>query len=308
MKPDIEIPHRVQRLDDRGDLPLIALLAPGGRALVCLQGAHVIDYQPSGQPPLLWLSDQTPFKVGLPIRGGIPLCWPWFGDHPQDATLPAHGLARARRWQLVDSAADASSTRLRLRLEQDSTTRQLWPYAFRLELLIQLDQQLSLTLTCHNPNDRPMPISEALHSYFRVADIAPVEVGGLLGCRYRDKLEQMAVKVQQTPLTLDGETDRVYLDTRATITLDDPGLRRQIRIAKSGSDSTVVWNPWRERSARMPDMSTDGYRTMLCVESANAADNALEIGAGQSHSLSIQLSSHAYAPDPAMDTGATGQP
>lgn len=293
MNPSFAIAGRIQQIDHPGDLPMIELSNQYGRAVICLQGAHVIEYQPNDQPAVLWLSDTSHFEVGKAIRGGIPICWPWFGDHPQDPTLPAHGLARTRQWQVLESTDDGETTSLRLGLTDDDSTRKIWPYRFRLELLVQLGARLCLTLTSHNPNDRPMPITEALHSYLAVSDIGQVNIAGLTDCRYRDKLDNLNLHTQANGLAITGETDRVYLDTQARVSVEDPGLSRQIRIVKSpdpkDSLTTVVWNPWQQRAHALSDFDDEGYKTMVCVETANALDNALEILPGQSHSLTVRI-------------------
>ena len=291
MSPDFAIAGHIRQLKDRGELPMVELTNSHGRAVVCLQGAQVIEYQPNGQAAALWLSNRSGFETGKAIRGGIPICWPWFGGHPQDPALPAHGLARTRRWQVLASGDDGETTSLRLGLSDDDTSRQLWSYRFELQLQITLGRQLSLTLTTRNPNDRPMPISEALHSYFSVSDIDQIRISGLEGCRYRDKLDNLNAHIQHNTLAITGETDRVYLDTDACVCVDDPVAKRQILISKQQSRSTVIWNPGAEKSVSMSDMDDTGYRSMLCVETANALDNSIEIAAGQSHQLNVQIES-----------------
>ncbi|MEH6628040.1 MAG: D-hexose-6-phosphate mutarotase [Motiliproteus sp.] len=324
MNPSFAIAGRIRQLNDRGDLPIVELSNAHGRALVCLQGAQVIEYQPHNQPPVLWLSDKSRFENGQAIRGGIPICWPWFGDHPQDPALPAHGFARTSRWKVLASAADSETSSLRLGLKDDDCSRQLWPYKFELELSIQLGRQLSLTLCSHNTNDRPMPITEALHSYLAVSNIDQTFVTGLEGCCYRDKLDQLNPYIQDGPLTIAEETDRVYVDTEGTVTLNDPGFGRHILISKDQNEhhpdannssdnkpmnhnqsrSTVIWNPGAEKSLSMSDVDDNGYQRLLCVETANALDNALEIPPGHSHSMSTQIEStpSETAPSAALST------
>lgn len=291
MNPAFTQPGRIRLLPPRGDLTRVELRHPKGYAEVLLQGAQVIQYQPERQAPVLWLSESARFEQGHAIRGGIPVCWPWFGDHPLDPSLPAHGLARTRPWTVLESAADEAATQLRLGLTDDPATRALWPHRFNLELLIRLDHQLTLTLTTHNPSDAPLPISEALHSYLAVSDIDGVTLSGLEGCTYRDKLEAFRPQVQTDALVIDRETDRVYGDTVATVTVADPGHGRHLRIHKRGSGSTVIWNPWQERARAMGDFDDEGYRGMLCVEAANALENTLQIPPGSSHSLTTCIQS-----------------
>jgi D-hexose-6-phosphate mutarotase len=299
MNPTFTRPGRIRVLPPTGELTRVELRHPRGCAQVTLQGAQVIHYQPDGQAPTLWLSESSRFERGHAIRGGIPVCWPWFGDHPRDPALPAHGLARTRPWRVLESAADEAATQLRLGLTDDPTTRALWPYRFNLELLIRLDHQLTLTLTTHNPNKIPLPISEALHSYLAVSDIDRVSISGLEGCPYRDKLDHLRSRVQEDALIIDRETDRVYGDTDATVTVADPGHGRHLRVHKSGSRSTVIWNPWQERAQAMGDFDDPGFRRMLCVEAANALENTLQIPPGGSHSLTTRIQSVADTTRPA---------
>jgi len=291
MTTTFDMPGSIRAVRHPSGLPLMELSNRHGRARVCLQGAQVLHYAPLGQPPLLWLSERSRFEAGKAIRGGIPLCWPWFGDHPSDPALPAHGFARTAPWTLRDCADDGASTCLTLGLDDSPASRRLWPFAFGLTLHIRLHRALTLTLTSHNRSDRPMPLTEALHSYFAVADSTRTRITGLEGRRYRDKLNQLRSGVQAGPLDIDGAIDRVYLNSPRKLAIEDPGNGRRILIQQAGGRSTVVWNPGRDKAAAMADMDDQGYRRMLCVESANALDHALQIPPGESHRLSTRIRS-----------------
>lgn len=290
------LPGRLQWRDETTALPQAELRSRFGGARLCLQGAQVLDYRPDGQPPVLWLSRSSRYQAGTAIRGGIPLCWPWFGPHPETSALPAHGFARTRRWRPLDAHADDDATCLTLGLSDDAETRALWPYAFELRLELRLGRQLTLNLTTRNLSDRPMPVTEALHSYFLVSDLERVRLRGLEGTDYWDKLDGLRRHPQSDALQLAGAADRVYLDTGAPLTLEDPGLGRQIRIHKGRSRSTVVWNPGRETAAAMADFDDDGYRRMLCVETANVLDNRVRIAPGDSHTLTTRIESLPLTP------------
>ncbi len=284
---------RVSLEQGRNDLPLVRLNGRHGQALVSLEGGQVIDYTPTGQPPLLWLSQQSRFQPATPIRGGIPICWPWFGDHPDHPQLPAHGFARISRWQLLETRVEGDSTYLQLGLDSSAESRALWPHDFQLRLSICLDQQLTLTLSSRNTGGRPFTITEALHSYFRVGDIEQLTIHGLEGFSYRDKLQSLQEKTQVGDLRISAETDRVYLDSASTVRLSDSSLQRQIHVAKRGSLSTVVWNPWDQKARAMVDFDDQGFRQMVCIETANALSNRIELAPGTSHQLSCILSSEA---------------
>ncbi len=277
-----------------GGLPWIDLDGADGSASLCLQGAHLTRFQPRAQAhPLLWLSPQARHARGRSIRGGVPVCWPWFGAHPADGALPAHGFARTVPWEVVDSGVADGVAQLTLRLCADDATRLMWPHDTPLELYIEVGDALVLELTTLNAGDAAVRIGEALHAYFTVGDIAEVEVLGLEGCRYLDKTQGFAAAQQQGPVRFTAETDRIYVDTETSCTIVDPQLLRRIVIDKSGSRSTVVWNPWQQRAQAMGDLGDDGWRRMLCVESANAADNTVELQPGDLHTLRVRYAAQA---------------
>lgn len=269
-----------------GGLPVVAIDNRRASALVSLYGGQVLGYRPSGQEQdLLFVSRQAVYRPGKAIRGGVPLCWPWFGPHPVDPARPAHGLARTRHWQLRDTGHDSDgATRLTLGLGDDADTRALWPHAFDLTLVITVGDSLSLALTTRNDDTRPVTISQALHSYFAVGDIARARVLGLDGCRYLDKAAGGSA-LQAGAVTIDCEVDRIYQAPPPRLVIEDDVLARRIHIASGGSRSTVVWNPWTDIAAQMADLGDDDYRRMLCVETANAAADAVTLAPGESHRL-----------------------
>ncbi len=297
------IADRIISLESCNGLPMVELRNTQGSAKICLQGAHVTDYRLHAEHPILWLSSTARFESGKAIRGGIPICWPWFGDHPHNGALPAHGFVRNRLWQVADARIDNDTSRLLLTVQDSPDTQALWPHTFRLELLVELGESLTLTLTTHNTNDHPITISEALHSYFALSDVRHTQIRGLDNCRYRDKLAHYAEHYQNTPLIIDAETDRVYLDTATSVCLNDAGLGRQLHISKIGSGSTVVWNPWRDKAQAMGDFDARDYPAMLCVETANALENSLSIPAGESHSLRACIQSRTYTDSGSVATG-----
>ncbi len=259
-------------------------------ATVCLQGAHLTAWRPKDQAvPVIWLSEAARFAPGKSIRGGMPVCWPWFGLHPSESGFPAHGYARTVPWQVTAAEVLADgATRLRLVLMQNEQTRLQFPRACRLELVLTVGRRLGAELVTTNLDSGPITIGEALHTYFRIGDIGQARVLGLEGCEYVDKVDGGARKRQVGAIEFSGETDRVYLNTTAECIIDDPVLGRRIRIAKSGSRSTVVWTPWKEKADKMGDLGPDeGWRRMLCVESANALDNVVNVPAGDRHTLSV---------------------
>lgn len=255
-------------------------------AEIALQGAHIFNWHPHGEAPVLWLSEAARFEPGEAIRGGVPICWPWFGLHEQDAALPPHGFARTVMWKVATTEAlPDGGTRIVFMLTQEQTPPGFWPHAFTLSYSVTVGSELAMELGTHNTGDTPFAISEGLHTYFTIGDIAEMEIRGLKGCTYVDKADELKRKVEADPLIITAEVDRVYLDTTSACRIEDRKLNRRIRIAKHGSQSTVVWNPWSEKAEIMGDMGVNGYRSMVCVETVNALDNALTVAPGETHML-----------------------
>jgi glucose-6-phosphate 1-epimerase len=239
----------------------------------------------------LWASRHSYFTPGKAIRGGIPVCWPWFASHPADPGKPAHGFARTSQWSVLDSELTSEGAiRLRLGLTDATATRALWPHPFQLELRVTVGAALQVELLIRNPGDTTFTCTDALHSYFSVSDNTNVTITGLESTAYLDKVAGNQRREQSGPITISGETDRVYLDTSADCLIIDPGWQRQIRVAKQGSRTTVVWNPWAEKARQMADFGAEEYRQMVCVETANAADEVITVPAGGEHGLQTTIS------------------
>lgn len=270
----------------QGGLTRAVITNASATAEIYLQGATVTAYQPRGESPVLWLSPQAQFQAGKAIRGGIPVCWPWFGPHPKDASKPQHGFARNLEWSCVNTRAlSAALTEVELRLTDSDATRALWPHAFELTLRVTVGDVLQLDLTARNPGPEPVELGAALHSYFHVGDIREVEIHGLERTRYFDQVAGNQEQTQAGPVNIGEEVDRIYFDTEADCVIRDPNLNRSLRVAKLGSRSTVVWNPWIAKSGRMADFPDDGYRTMVCVETTNAARDLRTLSPGDEHTL-----------------------
>ncbi len=260
------------------------------RGQVYLQGGHVTDYQPAGQPPLLWTSSASLYQPGRAIRGGIPVCWPWFGNHPTDPEKPAHGFARTALWQLVavDHHANGEIT-LTLWLDDNPQTRALWPFSFALRLTATFGSSLRLSLTMENRDTSPLSISCALHSYLRVTDWQTCRIHGLDGGDYLDKVEGNTRKMQSGILVLEQETDRIYLSPDATCRIESLETSRDILIRQQGSSATVIWNPGPRKASAMADMSGEEYREMVCVETAIAPQLPIILQPGESHVLATEI-------------------
>jgi dihydroxy-acid dehydratase len=268
----------------------------GGRATICLQGAHVVSFRPKSQhAPVVWVSDAAKFAPGKSIRGGAPVCWPWFGAHASEASFPAHGFARTVPWTVTGSRKrNDAKTEITLQLADNEQTRAQWPHATRLSLTVIVGDKLEMHLATTNTGEAPIQIGEALHTYFHISDIGAVKVAGLEGATYHDKVDNFATRKQSGAIGFDGEVDRVYVNTPADCVIEDAGLNRRIRVAKTGSQSTIVWTPWTEKAEKMGDMgkgkSGAGWREMVCVESANAMDNVVTVAPGETHTMSVTYS------------------
>ncbi len=275
--------------------------APGG--LICadvnndsaaahifLHGAQVTSYVQKGDGPLLFLSNLSLFQNSKAIRGGIPVSWPWFADNPSDASKPAHGFARITEWDVRKSEhKSGGKTQLTLGLTDNEMTRKLWDNSFDLALDISIGSALDLVLTMKNTGGLPFSITSAFHGYYNISAIKDITVNGLEDTVFIDKVDGFKLKTQEGPLHISGETDRIYLHTEKECVISDPGFNRNIRIRKSGSSSTVVWNPWEEKARGMTDLGDDEYLDFVCVEVANAGDDIIHIPPGGEHRLGLDV-------------------
>lgn len=269
-------------------MPTIRIRNDCAEARLALQGAHLIDYRPHGAQPLLWLSNSARFAPGIPLRGGIPICWPWFGTHPDESVLPAHGPARSAAWLPVESRSKGSErTEVVLELQPDQQTRPLCG-RLNLRLHVSIGNTLKLILCTENRGEKSIVVTQAMHSYFRIGDIRQCRVEGLEGCDYLDKLTGFSRMQQRGEITFSGETDRIYLNAGQQQMIIDPALHRRITINSSGSRSCVIWNPWEQTARKMADFDNNGWQQMLCVETANAADDAICLAPGASHTLAAE--------------------
>ncbi|HSC84345.1 MAG TPA: D-hexose-6-phosphate mutarotase [Pseudomonas sp.] len=290
---------QIERVE-MGELSCWRVQHGDAQLLVAQQGAQILSFQQGEQPPLIWLSEQAAYQRGQSVRGGVPLCWPWFGDlqrnppalqaqHSNPSAAPAHGGVRGLDWQLqgIDNLGEA----VELQFSFDTRQHALpdWPQAAELHLRIRLDERLHLSLTSHNHGDQPLAVSQALHSYFAVSDIRQVHVEGLHGCRYIETLDGWQERQQDGALGFSGETDRIYLDVPSRLSLHDAGWQRRIHLQASNSRSAVLWNPWIDKAGRLSQFADDAWQRMLCIETANVWDDCLQLAPGASHSLDLSL-------------------
>lgn len=273
-----------------GDVPVVEIKTKFATATISLQGAHILSWKPHSEDEVIWLSKDATFAIGKSVRGGVPICWPWFGAHENNISFPAHGFARTVLWNIVNtkmlSTGEIQITFALDTNDLDENIQSMWPQATVVEYCITVGESLILELTTYNKSEKEITVGQALHTYFNIADINKTTVYGLENKTYLDKVEGFRSKVQEGPITIDNEVDRVYVDTTDDIIIDNE--KRKILIEKQGSASTVVWNPWEEVANKMGDLGEKGYQKMLCVESANAIDDVVVIKAGESATLLVK--------------------
>ncbi|XHR27733.1 MAG: D-hexose-6-phosphate mutarotase [Chthoniobacteraceae bacterium] len=282
MDTQLEIPGVARLATGPCGLPRYEITTPLAEAHIYLLGAHVSHFVPARQAPVLFMSSQSQFQPGSPIRGGVPVIFPWFG--PREG-FRSHGFARIRSWAPESILQKpGGEVVLTLRLEPDDEARAEWPGSWVLRYRVTVGSALTMELEIENTGSEPLRAQEALHTYFLVQDVRNVSVSGLEGAEYHDALDQMRLKRQPAEaICFTAETDRDYINTTSACVIEDPGLHRRIVVEKSGSQSTVVWNPWIAKSKAMPDFGDNEWPHMVCVESGNVNENTLEIAPGALH-------------------------
>jgi D-hexose-6-phosphate mutarotase len=281
------IPFELWYEDFAPGYPTIRISNAHASATIALHGAHVIDWIPRDQEPVIFTSREAVFKEGKAIRGGIPVCWPWFNAHPSDPSMPSHGFARNRFWQLIQSRSTEDFTEITLQF--DTQAIDIWQHDTSLTLTIRVGKSLSLELKTTNNGSNPVTIGGALHSYFYISNIQKVALTGLENTSYLDTVDGVE-KLQDGPIHFKSEVDSVYQQTDQAVLIHDPGFKRTIKVEKSGSHSTVVWNPWNEKSKSLADLADDEFHDFLCVETANALADVHILDPGAEHSLNTTIS------------------
>lgn len=283
----------------RGELAVWHLRCGQRYAWVAEQGAQVLAYGREGQAPVVWLSEHAEYRAGVAVRGGVPVCWPWFGDLDRNpeavrrdwqragAPAPAHGFARVQTWQASASGADAQGAWLQLRLPRNRD--EPWPHAVEPEIRIHLGERLHIALSSRNAGDAPVALSQALHTYLAVSDVRQAEVHGLDGAPYVDTLRQWQRETQQGAIRFEGEVDRIYLRVPPRLDVADPPAGRRLCLHAEGSRSAVVWNPHVEKSRRLSQFAPDAWLGMLCVETANVLEDIVTLAPGASHTVALSL-------------------
>ena len=278
-----------------GGLPKVAIETRLCKAEVYLYGAQVTSWKPAGFDEVLFVSKQSHWENGKAIRGGIPVCFPWFRAEPDNPKAPMHGFVRTKLWDVGSIQQEPDeSVRLVLSTASDEESRRWWPFEFRLEYIIRIGKNLELELRMHNSGLSELQFQEALHTYFHVGDVRRAGVRGLDGVRYLDNRDGNKEKLQKGDLVLSKWTDNAYLDATGAVEIADPVLGRRLVTEKSGSQSTIVWNPWSDGAASMADFGKDEWPGMLCVEGGNVLGQAVGLRPNATHRIAITLAIHPF--------------
>jgi D-hexose-6-phosphate mutarotase len=270
---------------------------PLATASVSLEGGQVVTWHPKSQvEPVLWVSKRAQFVPGKAIRGGVPVCWPWFGMHPKNPKLPGHGYARITPWKVTSSEMLKNGTVcLSLVLGPNKQSEEHWPHKVGLMIEIIVGESLIMKLTTMNHCNQKITYTEGLHTYFNIGDVSTTQVKGLDGIEYLDLTRNNMRLRQNGSIAIEGELGRIFLNTQAVCVIEDHTFNRRIRIDKEGSLSTAVWNPGLATAATMADLGGDGWRNMVCVEGANAHENTIILESMQAHTQTAKYSVDYYS-------------
>ena len=284
------IPGVASVCEGNGGLPRIRITGSQAEGEIYLLGAQVTSWKPAGSDEVLFLSTKSRWQEGHAIRGGIPICFPWFRAKADDPKAPAHGFARTRTWQLESIVEDKSGVCVTMSTESDDQTRRWWPAEFRLVYRVVFGPELTLELACANTGKTDLRFEEALHTYNRVSDVANVRLRGLDAVEFLDNTDSNRAKVQHGDVTIASATDNAFVGTQNDVALIDPELRRHIHLQKANSLTTVVWNPWRDGGARLGDLGDGEWTQFLCVEASNILTASVTLGPGEEHKMTAVLS------------------
>ena len=286
------ISNKAKFVEGKGGFPVIEVNNEYAQATISLYAGQLLSYKPVNQTQdMMFLSSQAYFAKGKAIKGGSPICWPWFGPDPEDKGRPNHGFVRNRLWDMreIESCQDGSTVVV-MGLTDTPETRRIWNYAFDLAIAISIGRTLTIELTTRNTGDKPFEITQALHTYFRIGDISQVRVLNLEDTSYLDKVDGGKNKTQTRDVTFNSECDRIYLDVPSQLIIDDMALGRKIKITAANSNTAIVWNPGSKVSANMADLGDLDYQKFVCVETANAANEVINIPAGDDYNLTANYS------------------
>lgn len=290
LNEQFSIPGITRIVRGHGDLPKILIETRSAKAEIYLHGAQVTSWKPAGADEVLFLSEKSYWEAGRAIRGGIPVCFPWFRGKADNPHAPSHGFVRTKEWQVESISTEPGDlVRVCLSTASDELTRRWWPFDFRLEYRVTVGMSLQLELVMENCGPEDFRFEEALHTYFKVSDVEGVRVRGLDGLTYLDNRDDNRQKTQRDDLILARQTDNAYQDAIGPVEIIDPVLGRTLKTEKQASASTIVWNPWSDGASSMADLGDHEWRVMLCTEGANISKSAVNLGPGQSHAMTSTI-------------------
>lgn len=284
------IADKVKFVEGEGGFPVAEISNEYAQAKISVYAGQVLSFRPVDQAEdIMFLSSTAYYLAGKAIKGGTPICWPWFGPDPEDKGRASHGFVRNRMWQIRDViSTPEGETKISLGLVDTPETREIWDYSFNFAIAITVGKVLTVELITKNTGTESFNITQALHTYFKIGDINQVKVVGLDGREYIDKVDGGKEKTQSGEVAFTGECDRIYLDVQPELVIDDQVLNRKIKITATNSKTAIVWNPWADISASMADLGDQDYKKFVCVETANAANEVIKVNAGSEYILTAQ--------------------
>jgi len=285
----VKFPESTRLETGQGGLKRLVIKTSQADAEIYLHGAHVTRFQPRGQKPVLFMSGKSWFEPGKPIRGGVPICFPWFGAGKDGR--PAHGFARLSEWDVTGAEQTSDgAVEINFQFLFDAATHKDWDGDVEVNFRVRIGTALGMDLRVRNTSSQSMQIEEALHTYLAVSDVRQVGIAGLAGTTYSDRVGTPHTEIEgAAPIRIIAETDRIYLNTQATCIVDDPGWQRRLVVEKTGSDTTVLWNPWIAKAKAMPDFGDDEWPAMLCIETCNVREHAVTLAPGQTHAMTATV-------------------
>lgn len=284
------IPGVARVCDGNGAMPRVKITGSLSEGEMYLHGAHVTSWRPAGAEEMLFVSTKSHWEEGQAIRGGIPICFPWFRAKVDDRQAPAHGFVRTKAWQVASIVENDCGVVVSMFTGSEARTRRWWPVEFGLTYQVTFGSELTLELRCINTGTMPLRFEEALHTYNRVAYVKDVRLRGLDTVCFLDNTNSNREETQRGDVAIVSTTDNAYLNTQGAVDLADPGMRRRIRLRKNGSLTTVVWNPWREGANGLRDLGDGEWTKFLCVEASNILGFAVDLAPGEEHKMSAVLS------------------
>jgi glucose-6-phosphate 1-epimerase len=290
-----ELNHRfgiagiAQVVAGQAGLPAVRVLGPSAAGEMYLHGGHVTSWRPTGHDEVLFVSTESHWEDSRAIRGGVPVCFPWFADMGPQPDAPMHGLVRTKGWQLDSIVQGPAGVVVSMSIASDETTKRSFAGDYHLTHRVTFGTELRLELIAKNTGTAPFRFTEALHTYFRIGQIEQTSLAGLDGVHYLDKTDAGREKIQQGPVQIASEVDRIYLNTAGPVEIEDRAFGRRIRNSKEHSQTTVIWNPWIAKAKAMADFADDEWPQMVCIETSNVSPFDVELAPGAEHAMAAAI-------------------